>query len=154
MKSFLALAILAFTSASIHAAEQPQKNSVLYFDREKVSAAIASGGPLLITNNFKVQTGRRTGPGEVEIHERDTDVFYILEGTATFVTGGRAVEPRTISAGEIRAKEITGGEERKLAKGDVIVIPRGVPHWFKQVEGTFVYFVVKVVEEKGKGIAK
>lgn len=148
MKSCLTLAILAATSVSILAAEQPKNNGVVHFDHDKVSAAFASGGPLLVTNNFKVQTGRRTGPGEVEIHERDTDVFYILEGTATFVTGGKAVEPRTISAGEIRAKEIAGGEERQLAKGDVIVIPRGVPHWFKQVDGTFVYFVVKVVEEK------
>jgi len=146
MKSLLVLALLAVTSTPILAAEQSQNNGVVYFDHDKVSAAIASGGPLLLTNNFKVQTGRRTGPGEVEIHERDTDVFYILDGTATFVTGGKAVEPRTVSAGEIRAKEIAGGMERKLAKGDVIVIAKGVPHWFKQVDGTFVYFVVKVVE--------
>src|SRR5262245_24000980 len=146
MKSVLGLALLVVTSISLLAAEQPQNNGVVHFDHDKVSAAFATGSPLLITNNFKVQTGHRTGPGEVEIHERDTDVFYILEGTATFVTGGKAVEPRTTSAGEIRAKEITGGEERKLTKGDVIVIPKGVPHWFKQVDGTFVYFVVKVVE--------
>lgn len=149
MKSLLILALLVVTSVSTLAAEQSQNNGVVCIDHDKVSAAFANGSPLLITNNFKVQTGRRTGPGEVEIHEQDTDVFYILEGTATFVTGGKAVEPRTVSAGEIRAKEITGGEERKLAKGDVIVIPRGVPHWFKQVDGTFVYFVVKVVEGKG-----
>jgi len=148
MKSLLVLTLLAVSTVSILAAEQSQNNGVVYIDHDKASAAFASGGPLLITNNFKVQTGRRTGPGEVEIHERDTDVFYILEGTATFVTGGKAVEPRTVSASEIRAKEITGGEERKLAKGDVIVIPRGVPHWFKQVDGTFVYFVVKVAEGK------
>ena len=148
MKSFLTLAILAASSLLMIAAEQPQDNGVVHFDHNKVSAAFASGSPLLITNDFKVQTGRRTGPGEVEIHERDTDVFYILEGAATFVTGGKALEPRTVSAGEIRAKEITGGEERKLAKGDVIVIPRGAPHWFKNVDGTCVYFVVKVVEQK------
>jgi quercetin dioxygenase-like cupin family protein len=151
MKSFPALAILAASSLLTFAADQSQKDGVVYFDHDKVAAAFASGSPLLRTNNFKVQTGHRTGPGEVEVHERDTDVFYILEGTATFVTGGKAVEPRTTSAGEIRAKEITGGQERKLAKGDVIVIPRGVPHWFKQVEGTFVYFVVKVVEGAAGG---
>jgi len=149
MKSILLFLTVAASSVSIFAAEQPEKTGVVHIDHEKVSAALATGGPLLVTNNFKVQTGRRTGPGEVEIHERDTDVFYILDGTATFVTGGKAVEPRTTSAGEIRAKEITGGEERRLVKGDVIVIPRGVPHWFKQVDGTFVYFVVKVVQEKG-----
>src|SRR5262245_19653621 len=134
MKSFFVLAILAASALLMIAAEKPQNTGVAHFDHNKVSAAFTNGSPLLVTNNFKVQTGRRTAPGEVEIHERDTDVIYILDGTATFITGGKAVEPRTVSAGEIRGKEITGGEERKLAKGDVIVIPRGVPHWFKQVE--------------------
>src|SRR5262245_13131710 len=104
MKCFLTLAILAASSFFTLAAEQSQNTGVVHFDHDKVSAAFANGSPLLITNNFKVQTGHRTGPGEVEIHERDTDVFYILEGTATFVTGGKALEPRTVSAGEIRAK--------------------------------------------------
>jgi len=128
------------------AADEAQKTGVIHFDHEKVAAALAKGGPLLITNDFKVQTGHRTGPGEVEIHDRDTDIFYILEGTATFVTGGKAIETRTVSVGETRAKAIVGGQEQRLAKGDVIVIPAGVPHWFKEVNGTFVYFVVKVTK--------
>jgi len=82
----------------------------------------------------------------VEIHERDMDIFYILEGSATFVTGGKAKEPKTTGPGEIRAKEIVGGEDRHLVKGDVIVIPNGVPHWFKEVNGTFLYYVVKVTQ--------
>src|SRR3989442_11371110 len=126
------------------AADKPQQGAVIHLDHETVAAAFAKGGPLLATNNFKVQAGRRTAPGEVEIHEHDTDIFYILEGSATFVTGGKAVEPRTSGPGETRAKEITGGEERHLTKGDVIVIPTGVHHWFKEVSGTFLYYVVKV----------
>src|SRR5436309_3304735 len=126
------------------AADKPQPSAVIHLDHETVAVAFAKGGPLQATNNFKVQAGRRTAPGEVEIHEHDTDIFYILEGSATFVTGGKAVETRTSGPGETRAKEITGGEERHLAKGDVIVIPTGVPHWFKEVSGPFLYYVVKV----------
>jgi mannose-6-phosphate isomerase-like protein (cupin superfamily) len=121
-----------------------QSRSVIHFPNEKVAAAFATGTPLLVTNNFKVQTGNRTGPGEVEIHEHDTDIFYILEGSATFVTGGKALEPKLIGPGETRARSITGGEERSLTKGDVIVIPKGVPHWFKAVKGHVLYYVVKV----------
>ena len=148
MKSLICFAVVALNSVALLAADQVDKTGVVHLAHDKVNAAFATGTPLLITNNFKVQTGRRTGRGEVEIHEHDTDVFYILEGTATFVTGGKAVDTRTTSPGEIRGKEITGGEEHKLAKGDVIVIPHGVPHWFKKVDGNFDYFVVKVVEEK------
>jgi glc operon protein GlcG len=44
----------------------------------------------------------------------------------------------------MRAKEIVGGEDHQLNKGDVIVIPNGIPHWFKEVNGTFLYYMVKV----------
>ena len=111
---------------------------------DKVASAFAKGGPLLETNNFKIQAGRREAPGMVEVHARDTDIFYVLEGAATLVTGGKAVEPKRISDDEVRAKEIAGGEVSHLVKGDVIVIPKGMPHWFKEVTGPFLYYVVKV----------
>jgi mannose-6-phosphate isomerase-like protein (cupin superfamily) len=142
-KTLLALLASGLLLAAM-AADQPPKTSVILLDHEKVAAAFAQGGPLLATNNFKIQAGRRTEPGEVEIHDRDTDIFYVLEGSATFVTGGKAVDARSTGPGETRAKEITGGETRQLTKGDILVIPNGVPHWFKQVSGTFLYYVVKV----------
>jgi len=129
---------------AVMAAERSEKTGVIQLDHEKVAAVFARGGPLLATNNFKVQAGRRIEPGEVEIHDQDTDIFYILEGSATFVTGGKAVETRIVSPGETRGKELIGGEERQLTKGDVIVIPTGVPHWFKEVRGPLLYYVVKV----------
>ena len=109
-----------------------------------VSAAFARGTPLLENSEFKVHASRRDGPGLAEIHTRDTDIIHVLEGSATFVTGGTAVEPQTIAPNEIRGKEIKDGQSRRIGQGDVIVVPRGVPHWFKQVDGPLVYYVVKV----------
>ncbi|MCI0748394.1 MAG: hypothetical protein L0Y58_23555 [Verrucomicrobia subdivision 3 bacterium] len=60
---------------------------------------------------------------------------HVLEGSALFVTGGTAVEPKTIAPDEVRGKEIKDGESRRIGKGDVIIVPNGVPHWFKQVDG-------------------
>ena len=117
---------------------------VIQIDNQAVAATFAKGGMLVQTNNYKVMAGRRVAPGEVEIHEKDTDVIYVTEGSATFVTGGTAAGQHTISPGEIRAPKIEGGDEHHLKKGDVIVIPNGVPHQFTQVDGTFLYFVVKV----------
>ena len=129
------------------AADTPQPSRVMHFDHHTVDAAFAKAAPLFITNNFKVQTGNRTAPGEVEIHDHDTDIFYVLEGSATFVTGGKPIETRTIGPGETRAKEIVGGEARTLNKGEVIVIPKGIPHWFREVKGPLLYYVVKVTEQ-------
>ena len=87
---------------------------------------------------------RRTGPGKVEVHEKQADVIYVVDGACTFVTGGTVVDPSTSGPGEIRGSSINGGEERQLAKGDFIRIPAGVPHWVKKIDGSeFVYFVVK-----------
>ena len=139
---FLILASVLLIAA--FGAAESRKSTVIQLDHEQVAAAFAKGERLLATNNFKVEAGRRTRPGEAEIHDRDTDIFYILEGSATFVTGGKAVEARRTGPDETRAKGITGGEERHLVKGDIIVIPTGVPHWFKEVNGPFLYYVVKV----------
>ncbi|HWX18984.1 MAG TPA: cupin domain-containing protein [Candidatus Binatia bacterium] len=145
MKSF-PKAILTLAAASwiglAYAAEQPE--AVIHLGHEKVDATFAEGGMLLQTNNYKIMAGHRHGPGTVEIHEKDTDIFYIVDGTATFITGGKASELKEKSPGEFGAKEIAGGEVRHLAKGDVIVIPNGVPHWFTETSAPFLYFVVKV----------
>jgi glc operon protein GlcG len=111
-----------------------------------VDHAFSIGAPLLLNGLYKVQTGRRLVPGSVEVHTRDTDIFYVTDGSATFVTGGTAVDPKESGPGEIRAKSIVGGVERHLTKGDVIIIPKGVPHQFTEVTGPFLYFVVKVTE--------
>jgi quercetin dioxygenase-like cupin family protein len=145
MKSKLIL-ILSVLALNLALGAEEATPGVLHFDHAKVAALFEKGGPLLATNNFKIQAGRRTGPGEVEIHARDTDIFYILEGTATFITGGTAIEKRDTGKGESRAKEIAGGHAQTLAKGDIIVIPAGIPHWFKEVHGPFLYYMVKVVQ--------
>jgi mannose-6-phosphate isomerase-like protein (cupin superfamily) len=87
---------------------------------------------------------QRTGGGDPEMHERDTDVFRIMSGSATFVTGGRIIGAHTIEPGETRGTGIEGGDTRQLSAGDVVVIEKGLPHWFKAVDGRVEYFVVKV----------
>jgi mannose-6-phosphate isomerase-like protein (cupin superfamily) len=140
------LALLLF--AALHAADPaPAGDGVLYFEKGKMDEGFAKGGSLAQTPGFRMSTSRRVGPGTVEIHERDTDIFYVVDGTATFVTGGTAVEPKPSGPNEIRAASINGGVTRQLGKGDVIVIPHGVAHWFKDVKGTFTYLVIKVPKQ-------
>jgi len=117
---------------------------VQFFAGADVAAAFVKGAPLIETSDFKIHASHRDGPGMVEIHRDDTDLIYVVAGTATMVTGGSVSGGKLISDGETRGAAIKGGDVRRLAKGDVLVVPRGVPHWFKEVDGTFDYYVVKV----------
>ncbi len=117
---------------------------VAYFDKDKVAAAFAKGAPLIEISNYKVHASRREAPGMAEVHNLDTDIIYVLEGSATIVTGGTVVDGKTTAPNEIRGKEISGGDTRKLAKGDVMIVPAGTPHWFKEVTAPLLYYVVKV----------
>ena len=78
-----------------------------------------------------------------EVHALDTDIIYVLDGTATLVTGGKATDVKNVAADEFRGSAIEGGDTRELKKGDVVIIPAGVPHWFKDVTNPFLYYVVK-----------
>ena len=93
---------------------------------------------------WKLDAGRRDAPGDVEYHERTTDVMHVVEGEATVVTGGQMTEVREVAPGELRATSIVGGTSHALKPGDVLAIPAGVPHWFTDVTSPFRYFVVKV----------
>jgi len=101
--------------------------------------------------NYAIATSRRYKPSNVEMHMKDTDIMYVLKGSATIVTGVKlsGITPNKLPNGnpgpadEIRATEIVGGDARNLSTGDVIIIPNGVGHQFTKVDGPFMYVVVK-----------
>jgi len=140
----LLLVVACGLTSVTEAADSPTE--VIHFDHAKVDEAFAKGQLLLTNDHYKVITGHRVEPGVVEVHEHDTDVIYVVEGSATFVTGGKAVDSKPEKPGELRGGKIVDGTTRHLTKGDVIVIPKGIPHWFTEVSGAFLYFVVKVTE--------
>ena len=144
MKKGLLLLITALTAGVVWTAAQG-KADVTYIDHEKVSKAIASGGPLASGRDYAVSMQRRTAPGQVEVHDKETDTFYVLEGEATFLTGGRMVGGHVTAPNQQRGTSIEGGQAHHLSKGDVIVIPAGTPHWFKEVSQPFTYYTVKVI---------
>jgi uncharacterized protein GlcG (DUF336 family)/mannose-6-phosphate isomerase-like protein (cupin superfamily) len=117
---------------------------VSFFDAEKVRAAFAKGDELFRGTNYTVIASRRDGPGQCEIHTEDTDVIYVQGGSATFVTGGTCIDPKPTEPGELRGSGIRDGDTRKLEKGDVVIVPHGTPHWFEDVGGPVLYYVVKV----------
>jgi uncharacterized protein GlcG (DUF336 family)/mannose-6-phosphate isomerase-like protein (cupin superfamily) len=119
---------------------------VTFFPKSDVEAAFQKGSVLVDGNgrNYMIHASRREKPGMAEVHTKDADLIHVLDGEATFVTGGKVVDGKSTAADEIRGASIEGGDTRHIAKGDVLVVPAGVPHWFKEVKGPFLYYVVKV----------
>lgn len=125
----------------------PISTDVTYFDKKSVDEGFAKGSTIFDTDhgrNYTVITGRRDKPGESEIHAKDTDVIYVVEGTATIITGGEATDAKATAPDELRGVSIRGGQTRKIAKGEVLVIPNNVPHQFTEMTQPFLYLVVKV----------
>jgi quercetin dioxygenase-like cupin family protein len=81
------------------------------------------------------------------VHDKETDVIYVVDGTATFVTGGTMVGGKMTTPGQLMGSDIKGGQTHHLSKGDVIVIPARTPHWFKEVPQSVSYYVVKVLKQ-------
>ena len=115
-----------------------------FFAASAVEHKFREGGLLLDSAGYKIDAGRRVKPGEVEYHERVTDVMHVVQGSATVVTGGEMRDVREVAPGELRAPEVEGGTRYELHEGDVLAIPSGVPHQFVDVSDPFLYFVVKV----------
>jgi mannose-6-phosphate isomerase-like protein (cupin superfamily) len=115
---------------------------VTYVPHDTVSATMAKGGSIINDHGLIVLAQRR-GAGEVEVHEKTNHVFIIVEGEATFVTGGTLVDVRDTAPGQKRAPSVKGGEVHHLTKGDVITIPAKTPHWFKEVPTkTIAYYAI------------
>ena len=145
----LALSCALLLPGAASAQTTTAADTVTYVPADQVSAAFAKGAPVIQTGTYKVFAGRRDRDGQPEVHARDTDIMYVLEGAATLVTGGQVVGGKSTAADEVRGDAITGGDAHPLVKGDVIIVPNGVPHLFKDVKAPFLYYVVKVTARGG-----
>jgi mannose-6-phosphate isomerase-like protein (cupin superfamily) len=96
----------------------------------------------------------QTPPGVAAVHFKVTEIYHVMDGAATLVTGGTMVNAKTRPADSIPVRledgpgasgtAIQGGVSRRIKAGDVVVIPAGVPHWFSEIEGSITYVVVRV----------
>ena len=129
-----------------------EKSTPSFVGHEKVEPTFKKAGPLADGPNLKVSGGYRTGPyapedyrPDVEVHASEADLFYVIDGNATLVTGGTVIGGRTTAPGQIRGSSVEGGQTHHLSKGDVMWVPPGVPHWFPQIPQPLSYLLVKVL---------
>jgi mannose-6-phosphate isomerase-like protein (cupin superfamily) len=100
-----------------------------------------------VTDEYSVNILRRGSGASALTHPGWTEVHYILEGSATFVTGGTLVPAGSPAAGRQGqpAQTIEGGVSRRVSKGDAVLVPAGTPHWYKSVDGAVTYLEVRFI---------
>jgi mannose-6-phosphate isomerase-like protein (cupin superfamily) len=122
----------------------------LYMSAGDVAAAVGklpknplAAVPVFKIGPFNVNVEHRLGapsPAQAaSVHDKDAELFYMIEGTATLVTGGKLVEG-TKDGDNWRGKAIEGGKAQKMSKGDFMLVPAGVPHWFTNIDGNITEF--------------
>ena len=142
MKTFGIATLLLAASVAVMADGVP--TTVTYVPHEKAAATFIKGGQIIGDKGLVVLANRR-GAGEVEVHEKTNHMFIVIEGEATFVTGGTLVMPRETAPGQTRAARVEGGTTYHLTKGDVITVPAKTPHWFKDVPTqTIAYYAINL----------
>jgi mannose-6-phosphate isomerase-like protein (cupin superfamily) len=149
------------------ATSSPQPLSATYISAEDVQANL-NGAPNAATNpspnlrvvnagEYNVAVGvlhrPQTPPGIAALHYKVSEVYHVIDGAATLVTGGKMVDPkeRPADSKSVRLEDgpgasgtsIQGGVTQHIKAGDVVVIPAGVPHWFSKIDGSITYIVVR-----------
>jgi mannose-6-phosphate isomerase-like protein (cupin superfamily) len=87
---------------------------------------------------YNVSLEYRASVGTASVHETEAELFYIVDGSAMLVTGGKLRNENRTNAANLSGSGIDGGVSRHVAKGDFIMVPEGVPHWFSSIDGTVV----------------
>ena len=100
--------------------------------------------PLLQLAPYSTNLEYRASIGNATVHEHEAEMFYVVDGSATMVTGGKLVEEKRTNAENLAGSAIEGGVSRNIAKGDFIMVPENTPHWFSTINGTLVLMSIHV----------
>ncbi|HEY6467460.1 MAG TPA: cupin domain-containing protein [Candidatus Acidoferrales bacterium] len=141
MRSFVISIALTIAAVAV-VAQQPAAQTAppeikTYTSAVDVQALIAQkkAAPLLAAAPYSVNMEYRATVGPAAVHEREAEIFYIIEGTATLVTGGKLVNETRSNPTNLSGTAVEGGSSRTVSKGDFILVPEGTPHWFSKIGG-------------------
>jgi mannose-6-phosphate isomerase-like protein (cupin superfamily) len=108
-------------ATQITAGELTAALAKLGYDRPNSTVRVFSIAPYAA--NIEHRTNQ---PQNASVHPAEAELFYVVDGSGTMVTGGKLAADN---------KSIEGGTPHKLNKGDFLIVPKGVPHWFSQIDG-------------------
>ena len=152
----LALTLLAAAAMAQQQAQPTDQTMKTFSSSADVQALIAKarserkeGQPVVAEHilqlaPYNVNLEYRASVGPAAVHEREAEMFYVIDGTATMVTGGKLVKETRTNAENLSGTAIEGGSSRSIAKGDFIIVPENTPHWFSAINGTLVVMSLHV----------
>jgi mannose-6-phosphate isomerase-like protein (cupin superfamily) len=156
MRSFLTILFITICSSAA-LAQQPTASEPKTFASAADVAALLAKARAERKDNQPIVTERilqlapynanleyRASVGQAAVHETEAEVFYVIEGSGTMVTGGKLVNETRTNAANLTGSAIDGGMSRNVAKGDFIVVPEKTPHWFSAINGTIVLMTLHV----------
>lgn len=138
-----AQAVKTYSSSSDVAALQAKAKSDRKGDAPLVVERILQLAP------YNANLEYRASVGPASIHEREAEVFYVIDGGGTMVTGGKLLNESRTNAENLTGAGIEGGTPRKLAKGDFLVVPENTPHWFSSLDGSITLMSLHVPRSSG-----
>ncbi len=133
-----AQAMKTFTSSSEITAMIAKAKADRKADQALVSQRILSLAP------YNASLEYRASVGPAAIHETEAEFFYVIDGAATLITGGKLIGESRTNAANLTGTGIEGGKPQQVAKGDFIVVPEGTGHWFSKIDQTLVLMSLHV----------
>ena len=153
MRAFVIGLIVSLASSAISAqAPAPQAAAKLFTSAADLTAMIANAKntrkpdqanmvqPILQLAPYNANLEYRVAGinANASVHEREAEMFFVVEGSGTLITGGKLKEERRTNPENLSGTGIDGGTRRRLAKGDYIMVPENTPHWFGEIDGALV----------------
>ena len=154
--SLFAAVALAKPPAPQPAPQAPQNPSKTFTSSADVTALIAKAKsernegqavvmePMLELGTYDGHLEYRASVGAAAVHEKEAEIFYVIDGSATWVTGGKLVKETRTNPTNLSGSAIEGGTTRTIAKGDFILVPENTPHWFSSIDRVLVLFSMHV----------
>jgi|HubBroStandDraft_6_1064221.scaffolds.fasta_scaffold453927_2 quercetin dioxygenase-like cupin family protein len=152
----IVISLVLTIAAGAASAQQPAPATRTYSSAADVAALLAKakadhkdGQPTVVEGilhlaPYNANLEYRTGVGPAAVHEHEAELFYVLDGSATLVTGGKLANEKRTNAENLTGTGIEGGNAQAVAKGDVVIVPENTPHWFSAIKGTIVLMSLHV----------
>jgi mannose-6-phosphate isomerase-like protein (cupin superfamily) len=155
MRAIAASLVLTIV-ASAAWAQQPAPPTKTYSSAADVAALMAKakadhkeGQPIVVESilqlaPYAASLEYRSSVGAAAVHEKEAEMFYVIDGSATLITGGKLANEKRTNAANLSGTGIDGGKSQAVAKGDFVIVPENTPHWFSAINGTIVLMSLHV----------
>jgi mannose-6-phosphate isomerase-like protein (cupin superfamily) len=100
--------------------------------------------PLLSLAPYRANLEYRTATGPAAVHEKEAELFYVIDGTGTLTTGGKLKDEKRTNPTNLSGSGIDGGQSRAVAKGDVLIVPENTPHQYSGIKGELILMSLHV----------